>query len=142
MLVSLASIAVNYGVAFAMVRYGHLGHAGLALSTSAVALFAFLVLFAVLRKKIGGVHGRALASQFGKIAAASAAMAAVIALSTHGMSAWLGVSKLAHLADVAISIPLGLAVYYVACRALGIAEIDSVIRAFIGPVERRVRRLL
>jgi len=142
MLVSLASIAVNYAVAFGMVRYARMGHAGLALSTSAVALFGFVVLFAVLRKRIGGVYGRSLALQIGKVAVASAAMAAVIALSSHGMSAWLGVSQTARLADLAVSIPLGLAVFYVACRALKIAEIGSVIRAFTRPVERRLRRFL
>jgi len=142
MLVSLASIAVNYGVAWGMVRYAGMGHAGLALSTSAVALFGFLVLFAILRKRIGGVYGRSLATQLGKVALASAAMGAVIAVSSHGMSAWLGVSQLARLADLAVSIPLGLGVYYITCQALRIAEVDSVIRAFIRPVERRLRRLL
>jgi putative peptidoglycan lipid II flippase len=125
-----------------MVRYAGMGHAGLALSTSAVALFGFLVLFAILRKRIGGVYGRSLATQLGKVALASAAMGAVIAVSSHGMSAWLGVSQLARLADLAVSIPLGLGVYYITCQALRIAEVDSVIRAFIRPVERRLRRLL
>jgi putative peptidoglycan lipid II flippase len=142
MMVSLLSIAVNYAVAFSMVRFAGMGHAGLALSTSAVALFGFVVLFAVLRKRIGGMHGRWLATQLAKVAAAAVAMAAVIALSSHGMSSWLGVSQLARLADLAVSIPLGLGIYYAACRALGIAEVDSVIRAFIRPVERRIRRFL
>jgi putative peptidoglycan lipid II flippase len=119
-----------------------MGHAGLALSTSVVALFGFVVLFAVLRGRIGGIYGRSLATQFGKVAAASAAMAVVIALSSHAVSARLGVSQLARLADLALSIPLGLLGYYAACRGLRIGEVDSVIQAFIRPVERRLRRLM
>ena len=53
MLVSLGSIFINYAAASSMIRLAGLGHAGLALSTSAVALFGFLVLFGILRAKIG-----------------------------------------------------------------------------------------
>jgi len=141
MLVSIASIVVNYAVASTMVRVAGLGHAGLALSTSAVALFGFLVLFAILRKQIGGIYGRSLAMQLGKVALASAAMAAGIMLSTHFMAQHFGVSKLERLADLAVSIPLGLIIYYVACRALGISELDSVIRAFTSPVRRNLRKV-
>jgi len=140
MLVSLGSILVNYAVASTMIRFAGLGHAGLALSTSAVALFGFLVLFAILRKRIGGVYGRDLAAQIGKVSLASAIMGAVIFGTSRGMSMWLGVSQMARLADLTVSIPIGLAVYYAACRMLGLTEIDGVIRAFAGPIERRLRR--
>ena len=140
MLVSLGSILVNYLAASSMIRLTGLGHAGLALSTSTVALFGFVVLFAMLRKRIGGVHGRALAAQIGKVALASAIMGAVIFALTRGMETWLGVSQMARLADLAVSIPAGLAVYYGACRMLGLAEIDAVIRAFTGPIRRRLKR--
>lgn len=139
MLVSLASIAVNYAAADTMIRVAHLGHAGLALSTSAVALFGFLILFAILRTRIGGIHGRALAYQLGKIAIASAAMAGVVALSSHLMTASTGVSRLARLADLIVSIPLGLGVYYVTCRWLGVTDIDMAVRAFTAPIRRRLR---
>jgi hypothetical protein len=82
MLVSLASIAVNYAVAS---RDGPLcaawGHAGLALSTFRPSPYSGSWFCSpVLRKRIGGVYGRSLALQIGKVAVASAAMAAVIAL--------------------------------------------------------------
>ena len=140
MLVSLGSILVNYAAASTMIRFAGLGHAGLALSTSAVALFGFVVLFAVLRKRIGGVHGRDLATQIGKVSLASAIMGAVIFATSRGMAMWIGVSQMARLADLAVSIPVGLGVYYAACRALGIREIDAVIRAFAGPIQRRLGR--
>jgi putative peptidoglycan lipid II flippase len=137
MLVSLGSIVVNFATASTMIRLTGLRHAGLALSTSAVALSGFAILFALLRKKIGGIEGRALVAQLGKVSAASLAMAGVVAVSSHAMAANLGVSRLARLADLALSIPLGLAVYYGVCRALGVSDIDMAVRAFTAPLRRR-----
>ena len=140
MLVSLGSIAVNFATAEIMIRFTRLGHAGLALSTSAVALFGFFLLFEILRRRIGGVYGRTLAAGIGKVLAASLAMGAVIALTSRGMERWLGVTQWGRLADLAVSIPLGLLVFYAACRALGVHEIDMAIRAFTFPVTRRFQR--
>jgi putative peptidoglycan lipid II flippase len=140
MLVSLASIAINFAAAETMIRLAGLGHAGLAMSTSIVALFGFVVLFDVLRRRIGGVYGRELRAGIAKVLVASLAMAAVTALSSHGMERWLGISQLARLADLAVSIPLALAVFYGTCRALGVSELDMAIRAFSAPIRRRLRR--
>ena len=140
MLVSVGSIAVNFATAEAMIRWAGLGHAGLALSTSAVALFGFFLLFEILRRRIGGVYGRELATGIGRVLAASLVMAAVTALSSHEMELWLGVSQPARLADLAVSIPLGLGAFYAICRALGVHEIDLAIRAFTWPVRRRLTR--
>ena len=138
MLVSLGSILVNFAVASTMVRVAGLRHAGLALSTSAVALFGFVILFLILRNRIGGIEGRALAAQLGKVGAASAAMAGAVAVSSHLAEARFGVSQLARLADLAVSIPLGLAIYYGVCRALGVSDIDMAVRAFTAPMRRRL----
>jgi putative peptidoglycan lipid II flippase len=138
MLVSLGSILVNFAVASTMVRVSGLRHAGLALSTSAVALFGFVILFLILRNRIGGIEGRALAAQLGKVGAASVAMAGAVAVSSHFAEARLGVSQLARLADLAVSIPVGLAVYYGLCRALGVSDIDMAVRAFTAPMRRRL----
>jgi putative peptidoglycan lipid II flippase len=140
MLVSVASIAINYTAALALIRYAHLGIAGLALSTSAVALFGFLVLFEILRRKIGGIEGRALMTQIAKVAAASTAMAIVTFASTKGVQAFMGESRLAHLTDLLVSIPLGLGVYYVASKALAVSELDVTVRAFIAPVSRQYQQ--
>ena len=138
MLVSLASVAINFGTAEAMIRLTNLGHAGLAMSTSVVALFGFVALFLILRARIGGLHGRELVSGVGKVVLASGAMGAVIALSSHEMERWLGLSQMAHLADLAVSIPLGLLVFYSACRALSVSELDLAIRAAAAPIRRRL----
>jgi putative peptidoglycan lipid II flippase len=140
MLVSLGSIVVNFATAETMFRLAGLGHAGLALSTSVVALFGFFLLFEILRRRIGGVHGRELASGIGKVLIASLVMAGITALSSHGVESWLGASQMARLADLAISLPVGLAVFYGMCRALGVHEVDMAISAFTYPVQRRLRR--
>lgn len=140
MIVSLCSIAINFGVAYTMVHLLNFRQAGLALATSSVALFGFLVQFAILRNRIGGIHGRALFSQLIRIVLASLAMAAAAWTSSHAMRAWLGVSQFARLADVAVSVPLGAAVFYAAAKTLGLSEIDTVLRSFLGPLQRRLRK--
>jgi putative peptidoglycan lipid II flippase len=140
MVISLTSILINYMVASSMIRLGGLGHAGLALSTSAVALFAFFVQIAILRNRIGGIHGRALMAQVGRIAVASVTMAVVVWLSSRGLRNWLGITQLARIADLTVSLPLGGAVYYWSAKALGLGEIDLVMRSFTGPLQRWLKR--
>jgi putative peptidoglycan lipid II flippase len=140
MVISLASIAINFATAEAMIKLVGLGHAGLAMSTSVVALFGFFLLFEILRRRIGGIYGRDLLSGILKVLVASAVMAAATWISSHAMERWLGVSQLARLADLAVSIPLGLGVFYSACRALGVSELDMAIRAFAAPIRRRFQR--
>jgi putative peptidoglycan lipid II flippase len=140
MMISLISIAINYATAILMIRFANLGHAGLAISTSAVALFGFLALFSILRNRIGGVYGRELIEGIWKVLLASTVMGAAVAVSTRAMEMWLGVSQLARLADLAVSMPLGLAVFYGMCRAAGVSELDMAIRAFSSPIRRRLKR--
>jgi putative peptidoglycan lipid II flippase len=138
MLVSLASILINAAVAATMVSWAGWGQEGLALTTSVVALFGFLVQFLVLRNRLGGIHGRALMMQVGKIAVASLAMAATVWATSLSLRSSLGVEQWARLTDVAVSVPVGLAVYYAAAKIVGLHEIDMVMRSFVGPVRRRL----
>jgi len=52
-------------------------------------------------------------------------MGAVCYCSSHVLRGTLGVSKWARLADLAVSIPLGLAVYYAIARMLRVAELET-----------------
>jgi putative peptidoglycan lipid II flippase len=142
MVVSIGSIVINLGVAATMVQGAGMRQAGLALTTSAVALFGFIVQFFMLRNRLNGIHGRALLAQLLRIIAASLALGAVVWLSSRGMRTWLGTSQSARIADLAVSVPLGVAVYYAAAKALGLHEIDMVARSFLGPLERRLRRTI
>ena len=138
MLVSLASIAINYAVAASMTRSGLLGHAGLALATSAVALFGFVALFLVLRQRIGGIHGRRLARSVIKILLASAIMGCAVAALSRFLQNELGTSRVARLADLALSIPAGVAVFYAACRLLKVGELETAVRALAAPLAARL----
>jgi len=140
MFVSLASIAVNYAVASAMVGPAGLGHAGLALSTSVVALFGSAVLLLALRRRIGHIGGTALYALVAKVSAASALMGAVCWASSRSVHAALGGGKTAQLADVALSIPLGVSVFYAIARAFGVLELEAAIAAVSGPLTRLLRR--
>jgi len=140
MIVSVISILINYGVAVTFIRFAGFGHAGLALATSVVALFGFVVLFSILRARIGGVYGRELAAGFGKVAVASAAMGGVVFFLSREMERWLGVSQMARRADLAVSIPMGVTVFYIACRAMGVTDLDMAFQAVLAPVKRRLGR--
>jgi putative peptidoglycan lipid II flippase len=125
MLASVSSIGVNLAAAPALVKWAGMGHAGLALSTSLAALAGAASLFALLRRRIGGIHGGRLARSAAKIAAASAIMGAACLASSHAIHAWAGAGKLGQLVDVAVSIPLGAAVFYFSARAFGIEELET-----------------
>jgi len=137
MLVSLVSIVVNLAVASTMVKLAGLGHLGLALSTSAVALFGAVALFFLLRAKIERIHGRALAVSVAKILCASASMGVVCYFSSRAIHHELGMRKIAQITDVAISIPAGGLVYYTVCRVLRVAELEAAWAALAAPMARR-----
>lgn len=140
MLVSLASIMINYLAAWSLTRWTTLGHAGLALATSGVALFGAVVLFGVLRSRLGGIHGRRLLKSVFKIGLASLIMGVAIKALNIGFADWLGVSRLGRLADLAVSIPVGTAVFWVVCRITRVPELESAGRALIAPLVEGRRR--
>ena len=137
MLVSLASILVNVIAASSMVKLAGLGHAGLALSTSLVALFGSAVLFDLIRRRVGRLDGRRLSAAFFKITAASTLMGLACALSSRMVQHALGVSRLARVADLAISVPVGLAVFLAAAKLFRLPELEAARRALIVPLMRR-----
>lgn len=131
MVVSLWSIAVNFCVSWYVTRHTSIGHPGLALSTSVVALFNFLVLFVILRNRIGGVYGRSLLATFVKVCAAASVMGACVWGSSRMIQASLGIHLAARLVDLAVSIGLGLAVYYSMCRMLRVEELALAMRSMV-----------
>ncbi len=143
MIISFLSIAINYAAASILIHRLGLGHAGLALSTSAVALFGFIVLFSLLRKRVGGIYGRALLASFAKISVAAAVMGVAVFLSSWGVRTLLGDAWYTNMADLVVSIPFGLAVFYGTSRSLKIDELELATNALVGPVLRRFgRRML
>ena len=136
MIVSMCSVLINYAVAVTMTRSAGLGHAGLALTTSVVANFGFLVLFLILRRRIGGVHGRGLFDTVTKVAFASLLMGVAVWASSAAMRHLVGVSKLGRIADLAVSIPIGVTIFYNACRFVKVAELELALKAVTAPLAR------
>jgi putative peptidoglycan lipid II flippase len=136
MLVSFLSIAINYAVVSFAVGQAGFGHASLALSTSAVAIFNFVVLFWLLRNRAQGIYGKNLWATVLKIAFSAAVMGSLVATVSHLIGKWLGSSRSAHAVDLAISIPLGCAVYWWVCKLVGVTEVDLATQALLRPLAR------
>lgn len=128
-LISAASVALNLVLAWGLLRWTGMGHAALALSTSAVALSGAAILFALMRRRVGRLHGRALCWSIARIAAASALMGAACRVSSLTVHAIGAHGRIANLADLAVSIPLGAVTFYAAARWLGIRELEDLVGA-------------
>lgn len=140
MIVSVVSIFVNYTTAFTMMSATGLGHAGLALSTSAVAIFGSIVLFFVLSRKVGGVYGRELLGSILKILLASVVMGVAVYASSHAIRGVAGIGRGGRLLDLGASIPVGLFVLYGTCRLLRVTELELATKSVLGPIMRRLKR--
>lgn len=119
MLVSVASIGVNIVLSFAFVDAMGMGHTGLALSISLMALLSAAALFELLRRRIGGLDSPRIASSAARIGVAAAAM---------GAACWAAQrwAALPHAANLALCIPLGTAVFYAGARLLRVPELEEV----------------
>jgi putative peptidoglycan lipid II flippase len=136
MLVSLGSVVVNYIINYLLV--GPLGHVGLACSTSTVALVNFALLLALMRRRLGRLEGRRLALSFLRISLATLAMAAAVWLVAVAPAAHLPFSGFRlYLAQVAIGIAAAAAVFYAACRAVGVEELDEALAAIGGRFRKK-----
>ena len=104
-----------------------LRHAGLALATSSVSAASFLLLLWAMRRKIGSVNGGELWSTFWKTSAGGVVMGCLCFTSSGLIHQWLGMAThRAAFVDLAVSIPLGVAVYFAICKWLGVEAIERV----------------
>ncbi len=131
MFVSLASVILNYALAHVMVRVLGWGHAGLATTTSGMALFTSLTLFLLVRGKAEGIYGKQLFASLWRVLGASAIMALAV------WGAGLPLRSWPYLAQLAVTIPVGVAAFYLAARALRIEELALATEAFAGPLAKR-----
>ena len=131
MYASLFSIALNFGVAYSLLRWTRMGHAALALSTSVVAIGEALFLFEMLRRKLGGVEGRYVIHRLTRICGASALMGIPVAAVSLIVEAHLPSSRAGYLCELAICLPLGLALFAASSWLLGIEELSYVTGMFL-----------
>lgn len=140
MLASLLSIVINYLVAKVTVDYLGIGHRGLALSISIVAIVNFLLLFFFMRRRLSGIEGRSLGLTFIKVTLAALVMGAACWLVSRQIEAQLGTeSLLARMIDVGGSIAVGLLVFYFVARLLGVRELEQMTKALQRKLGGRLR---
>ena len=117
-------------VVAAIVLYPSLGVQGLALAYSFAYLAGSAVAIAHLRRAIGGIDGRAIASSMARVAAAAAVMAASVAAIVVFVGGNEGPGAVVRVVVAAVT---GVTVYLVASRFFGVGEIG----ALLSPRRRR-----
>jgi putative peptidoglycan lipid II flippase len=122
-LVTIAMIVLAVVLSFLLVQPMGLG--GLALAYSLAGIFEMIVLLTILRIRIGHIDGmHILSSGIGAIAA-SIGMGIVCRLTVNELQALLGVAhKLAQLAEVSVSIVVGILVYFLIAYLLRMDEVN------------------
>jgi len=129
MIVSLISIGVNFALNWLFTFHLGLGHRGLALSTSFVAITNFLLLYALMRRHTGRLETGMMLATLGKIALSGAVLGAVCLVSqrflfptpTHG-------SEVKLIIGVMVTIALGAGAFFATAYLLRIAEVEDVVR--------------
>ncbi|HET6284993.1 MAG TPA: murein biosynthesis integral membrane protein MurJ [Polyangia bacterium] len=128
LIASVSAVAAN--VVWNLATFRSMGHVGLALGTSIAAIVNLAVLVIAFQKEVGGLLTRDLFASVLRIAAAAAVMAAVVWLLAPRLDGLplprLGAWSIAALVPVVV----GAVVYFVAARALGLAEATSLLRRF------------
>ena len=128
MLVSLLSIGVNFGLNWFFTFQLGLGHRGLALSTSLVAITNFLLLYALMRRHTGRLETGAMLVALGKIAIAGAVLAAVCLLSLRFFMA--GATEAATwrlILQMLVTIGIGAVAFFGTAFLLRVPEVQDVV---------------
>lgn len=140
MIVSMLSVLVNAAGAFTMVRIIGFGHAGLAFTASIVATFTSVTLLFLLRGRIGGIEGRAMAASLVRILCAAGVMGVIcreVTIVSHALPVPAIVSRIA---DVVIGIPAGAATFYGVASAMRVPELAQTRDTLLEKLPLRFRR--
>ncbi len=128
MIVSLISIAVNFGLNWFFTFHLGLGHRGLALSTSFVAMTNFLLLYTMMRRHTGRLETGTMLATLGKIALAGAVLAAICFFAQHIFfpKPTKG-GELRLIAEVLFTIAVGAGAFFGCAYLLRVAEVEDVV---------------
>jgi putative peptidoglycan lipid II flippase len=127
--VGILAMSLNVVLSFVLSAWfrqiGWMPHGGLALANSLATALEVLILFIILHRRLGGVHGRALLDGLVRFGLAAAAMSASL-LAWNGFAAELN-PWLAGLGGVA----LGGAVYAIGLVLLRVSEVGMILRTLL-----------
>jgi putative peptidoglycan lipid II flippase len=123
--VSITSIGAT--LVLYLILMGPYQHAGLALATSLGSVMNFIVLAWMLRRRIGGIGGRALATSAAKILASGALAGALAWIVTNRLEAAIGLRSIPErLIVVGAGLAVGTFTYFIAARALRVRELLAI----------------
>jgi putative peptidoglycan lipid II flippase len=149
MIIAVASIGVNLVASYFLLKLlsnygvtpdapGGLGHVGVALATSCVALVNFFALAIMMRRRIGRLNGREIFSSFIRIAIASAVMSVACYFSYHYLHAYFGARTFVmKLIEAFVPIGIGGVVFVIAAKLLKVEELEKVYRGFAKKLGRK-----
>jgi putative peptidoglycan lipid II flippase len=127
MLVSLLSIVVNALLNWFTIRWLGLGHSGLALATSAVAMLNFLILLAIMRRRIGALPG--IGAALARITAAALVLGVVCLATKYGVATFVPANSFSARALISLlAIPAGGAAFAAVAALLGLNELRTLLR--------------
>lgn len=136
MMLGIGAVVINIILNLILVK--PLAHGGLALATSLASLFAVIVLFAVLRKRLGGLGGLEMWDSFWRVSLASAAMGCgVVALWNLLARVYPDPSFFLEAGLLGLVICAGVVIYCLASYLLGLPELKLLVE-FIRKATRRV----
>jgi putative peptidoglycan lipid II flippase len=134
MLVSLLSILVNFALNWFFMFKIKLGHRGLALSTSLVALINFLLLYTMMRRHAGRLETSQLFKTLGKVLLAGAVLAGICLLALVLFFNATPLPLWKKIVDLAITIALGVVTFFGTAFLLRVNEV----RDLVDLVRRRL----
>ncbi|MEP7211542.1 MAG: murein biosynthesis integral membrane protein MurJ [Acidobacteriota bacterium] len=149
MVIALVSILVNVGACYFLMNWlsgvgvspaspSGIGHVGVALATSCVALINFFALAFMMRKRIGRLNGREILSSFIRIAIASAVMSAVCYFSYQFLTHRFEHKPITiKLIETFVPIVLGGLTFIIAAKLLRISELEKIYGALSAKLGRR-----
>jgi putative peptidoglycan lipid II flippase len=118
MYVTIASVIVNGGTDYLFAITFGMGAAGLALSTSTVAVCNFFLLLVLMRRKIGRIEVSTLLRSLGRVAVASTVMTAA----TYGMHRLCESNRYV---DMLASMTVAVIVFGASCKLLRVTELGE-----------------
>ena len=137
MLVSLGAVALNLLLNWIFTRHFMWGHRGLALSTACIATSNFLILYFLMRKRLGLLETRAMARMLLKLGGASLALIGVCWAGQHfALADWATQRFWPKLGWLTATIAVGIVAFLGCAFALRIEELEHL----RGVVQRRLRR--
>jgi len=122
--VALGNLGLNVVLDFAFYRFGTWG---LPLATSLVNVAGSVVLFALMRRRLGRMNFGEIADSVLRIAVASAVLAGAAYGTWAGVDHVLGRSFAGQLVSVVAALGVGTVVYLLACRALKVRELGALL---------------